>query len=244
MSDRLVRKDIKQDEFVATVGRGVDYAQHHGKQILLAIGGLVAAAVLVFGVVQWRGSRSEAAQNALADAIRVANARVDATAAKPDDPTAPVFATEADRRARAKAAFETVVKNHGDGDAGSAARIYLGNIAAEEGRLDDARALWQQYLDQEPDGMLAAATRLSLWELDREQGKSEAVAAEVRAMLDDAKRPLPEDALLNELAKTLDALGKPEEAKAARQRILDEFPRSAYRAEAQRAIGQLPSFQM
>ena len=87
------------------------------------------------------------------------------------------------------------------------------------------------------DGLLAAAARISLWNLDRQQGKAEAVAAELRALLENADRPLPEDTLLNELAKTLDQLGKPEEARAARQRILDEFPRSAYRDAAQRALG-------
>jgi tetratricopeptide (TPR) repeat protein len=240
MSDRLTRKDIKhdiqQDEFVATVGRGVDYAQHHGKQLLLGVVVVAVLGALVVAGNFWYAGRAHAAQDALAAAARVADAGIDAAAPKPDDPTAPSFATAAARRERAKAAMQLVVDKYPSADAADAARLYLAGFAIEEGQADKARELWRAYLAEHPTGMLAAATRISLWDLDRQQGKAEAVAAELRALLEDANRPLPEDAVLSELAKTLDVLGKPDESKAMRQRILDEFPRSSYRGAAQREI--------
>lgn len=244
MSDRLTRKDIKhdiqQDEFVATVGRGVDYAQHHVRQLLLALGGVVLLGALVLGGRAWLAHRGDTAHDALAAAARLIEAPIVSAAPKPDDPQAPSFASAEARRARAKAAFEAVVARHGGSDTADAARLYLAGIAVEEGQPERARELWQDYLREQPEGVLAAAARVSLWHLDRQQNKGEAVAAELRAMLDDADRPLPEDVLLDELAKTFDQLGRPEEAKAARQRILDEFPRSPYRDSAQQALGTQP----
>lgn len=241
MSDRLTRKEIKhdiqQDEFVATVGRGVDYAQHHVRQLLLAVAGLVVLGAILLGGRAWLAHRGDAAHDALAQATRLLEAPIDSAAPKPDDAQAPTFASAEARRARAKAAFEAVVAEHGGSDPADVARLHLAGIAVEEGQPERARELWQAYLGEHSEGLLAAAARVSLWNLDRQQGKGEAVAAELRTMLEDADRPLPEDVLLDELAKTLDQLGKPDEAKAARQRILDEFPRSAYRDSAQRQLG-------
>ncbi|HZI64671.1 MAG TPA: tetratricopeptide repeat protein [Thermoanaerobaculia bacterium] len=240
-SQRLTRKEIKhdiqQDEFVATVGRGVDYAAHHTKTILLAVGAVAVAGALAFGARAWLQARAADANAALAEAVRVAEAPIDAAAPKPNDPRTPSFASEGERRQRAKALLEQVKQEHPRTEAAAVADLYLAGIALEEGDAGTARQLWQAYVAQHDEGMLAAAARMSLLRLDREQGRAEQVAEELRGMLDDAARPLPEDVVLFELAQTLAQLGKAEEAKPLYQRLVDEFPRSPYRSAAEREIG-------
>ena len=237
MNQRLSRKEIKQDEFVATLGRGVDYASHHTHQILMAVVGVTVLGALLVGGRAWLQGRENRAEAALDAAIRVSQGSIDPAAPKPDDPQAPTFADAAARRTKAKAAFESVRSQHSGSTAADVAGLYLASIALEEGQPDQARTLWRGYLDENPTGFLAAGARLSLLRLDRQQGKLDDVAAELRRMLDDAKRPLPEDVVLWELAQTLKAQGKTEEARPLLQRIVDEFSRSAYRVEAQTELG-------
>lgn len=233
MNQRLSRKEMKQDEFVATLGRGVDYASHHTRQILLGVVGVVVLAALLLGGRFWLQNREMKAQAKLADALRVLEAPLDPAAPKPEDLESPSFADEAARRASARQALQAVRADHGRSRAADVAGLYLASLALEEGNPDEARQLWQEYLNDHPRDVLSAGARVSLLHLDRQQGKLDAVATELRQMLDDARRPLPEDVVLWELAQTLKAQGKVDEARPLLQRIADEFARSAYRVEAQ-----------
>ena len=59
----------------------------------------------------------------------------------------------------------------------------------------------------------------------------------LETMLAARTRPLPEDLLLAELARSLSAVGRHEEARDLYQRIVDEFPGSPHADAARRAIG-------
>jgi len=237
MSDRITRKDIRRDEFVETLEKGVEYTQSHVKSILIAVGALVGLGLVAWGIVAWRGSSRDKANDALADAMRVWAAPIDAAAPKPSDPATPSFATEDARRARAKELFEALAKEHAGSVAGDVGNLYLAAIAIDQGQAETARGLWQAYLKSHRKDMLAASVQVDLLRLDRAQGKADQVVAELRKLIDDTGRAVPLDTLLYELATTLTQQGKADEARKAWQRLADEFPRSPFAAEAQRASG-------
>lgn len=235
MSDRITKKDIRRDEFVETLERGVVYTQGHLRPILTLAGALVAAGLVVWGVVAWRGSVRLRANDALGEAMRVWSAPVDAAAPKPNDRDTPSFATEAAKRARAKELFTALTKEHAGSTAGDVGNLYLAAIAVEEGQAEHARELWQQYLKSHRHDMIAASVQLDLIHLDRAQGKLDQVVTDLRRAIDDPERAVPLDTLLYELAKTLEQQNKADEARKAWQRLADEFQRSPYAQEAQRA---------
>lgn len=239
MNQRLTRKEIKHDEFASAVGRSVEYAESHARTILYALGGALALLVIGLGVYFWLGSRAEKANEALAYAIRVQQAPIEATAPKPQDRLAPSFATEAARQARARELFEEVHADFGGTDAGDVAGLYLAQIAAQEGQLDRARELWTGFVDEHGDHALAGEARLNLIGLDRQQGKGDELATRLRGMLEEAEPPLPKDVLLNELGVTLEQLSRPQEAVQVYQQILDDYPQSPYRQEAQQRVSAL-----
>ena len=239
MSQRLTRKEMKHDEFATVVGRGVEYAETHTRSILLVIGAAVLAVALGVAVYAYLGHRAARAEEGLSYATKVYTAPIDATSPKPKDPSQPSFATEAARQARAKELLSAVRRDYGFSDAAAVASVYLAQIAAREGRLDEARQLWSDFVAHHGHHMLAAEARLNLLELDRQQGKSQQVVQELRAMLEQSEPPLPQDVVLFELAKTLESLHRGPEAIQSYQRILDEFPQSAYKQDAQKRMSAL-----
>ncbi len=240
MNQRLIRKDIKRDDFAAAVGRSVEYAEGHVRTLVYAIGGAVLLIALAVGIYFYRGNLRKDASEALGRAAAVYQAPIVVAAnAKPNDPVEPSFATEAARQARAKEMLEKVRADYGSTDAADIAGLYLGQIAAGEGKPDEARKLWADFVDDHGDSLLAGETRLNLFDLDRKQGKGEQVVLELRSMLEKSGAPLPQDVVLMELGTTLEHLKRPQEAIQSYQRIVDEFPESSYRQEAQQKVTSL-----
>ena len=239
MNQRLTRKEIKRDEFTAAVGRSVEYAGSHVRTIGYAIGAVLLLALLGVAFYFWRNSRLQGANEALAQAVKVYQAPVTATGAKPNDPVAPSFANEAARRAKAKELLGKVHDDYGSTAAGDVAGLYLAQIAAEEGRLDDARKGWQEFVNDHDDHMLAGEARLNLISLDRKQGKAQQVVQELQGMLEQNNAALPQDVVLYELAQTFEQLNRRQDAVQTYQRILDEFPQSPYGSDAQQKVTAL-----
>lgn len=239
MNQRLTRKEIKRDDFAAVMGRGVEYAESHVMTLVYAIGGVLLLIALIVGVYFYRKNLGQEASAALAKATAVYQAPIQATGAKPNDPLEPSFATEAARQARAKEMLEKVRDDYGSTDAADVAGLYLAQIAANENKLDDARKIWADFVDDHGDSLLAGEARLNLIDLDRKQGKGEQVVQDLRSMLEKSDAPLPQDVVLMELGTTLEQLKRTPEAIQTYQRIVDEFPNSPYRQEAQQKITSL-----
>jgi tetratricopeptide (TPR) repeat protein len=241
MSQRLTRKEMKRDDFASVLGRSVEYAESHTRNLLLALGGLIAVAAVAVAVYAFFAHRSTAAGEALNRAIKVYAAPIQAVGAKPADPTdpnTPSFPDEASRNRRAVQLLNAVRDGYAHTQAAGVAGVYLGRIAASEGKLDQARKLWSDYAEGNKNS-LAAAVRLNLIDLDRRQGKSEEVVGRLKPMLDDSDPPLPKDAVLYQLGLTYEQLQRRPEAAGAFRQILDEFPQSAYRQEAQQKVAVL-----
>lgn len=235
MSDRLSRKDIKQpDAFTEGVGTAIEYVESNHRLIATIFAGALVLGLFVVGVIMWLDRSERLANEQLAAAIRIADGAIDAISPKPDDPARPSFASEAARRAAAKVAFEKL--SGMGGDTAATASLYLAQIAMEEGDGAKARKLWQDYLEDHGNALPAAGVELSLLALDRADGKGEEVATRLRDAVGKVGNRLPDDVLLFQLATTLDALGKAEDARQAYQRLVDEFPQSNFVNQARQAL--------
>ncbi|MCP4663558.1 MAG: tetratricopeptide repeat protein [bacterium] len=232
MSKRLTRKqikhDIREDEFKSVIFRTLASLQENPRVIVGTILGVLALAAVVSAALALLEHRQQKANEELVAAVNLLQAPIQAEGATPDDPDTPSFATEEDRRARAREALQEV----GGGMASEVAELYLAGIAISEGDTATARSLWQDFLKDHRDHLLAVSVRLNLIHLDRQEGRAEELAEELRAELDQPERSLPEDVLLFELAKTLDLLEQSEEAMELYKRIEDEYPQSPYAAQA------------
>jgi TolA-binding protein len=239
MSQRLTRKDIKRDEFASAVGRGVDFAESHTRELLMTVGAVLAAVLVGLVSYFYIAHRSDVANQALAAAVKVYGAPIDPTGAKPNDPTEPSFASEAARQAGARQLFERVHDDYRWTDAADVASLYLADLDAAAGKVAAARQLWSDFAKKHGDHVLAVQARIDLLELERGQGKGQQVAQQLREMLDRSDAPLPQDVTLYQLAMTLEQLNRDQEAIQTYQRLVDEYPQSPYRQTAQQKLGAL-----
>jgi predicted negative regulator of RcsB-dependent stress response len=232
MNQRLSRRDMKRDELVATLEKGVDYAQHHTRGILIGMVAVAGVGALGLAGWLWWQDRREDANQLLARAIQAAQAPLDPAAAKPDDPRRPSFPDEAARRARAVELLAELRAEYGGTGAAAAGSIYLAGLELEAGDVEEAGRLFAEAGGEGEHDLMQATAWLAGLRAGREQGKGEEAVAALRAALAAGDHPLPGDVLLHELGATLEALGRGEEARAAYQRIVDEFPRSPYQGLA------------
>lgn len=237
MSQRLTRKEMKRDEVAEALGRTVEYAGSHVRTLVLAGVAVVVLVLAGAGAWFWLQGRSARTNEALTAAVRVYNAPVVADGATPDDPDSPSFASEEARRQRAKELLEEA--RGGYGGAADTALVYLGQIAVDEGNLGEAKELWERFVEANEGHVLAGGVRVSLLEIERVEGRAEEVAGRLETMLDQTpeNRPLPGDVILFQLGLTYEALGRDEDAGDMFRRLGEEYPRSAYGAEARQKLG-------
>jgi len=237
MSQRLSRKEIKRDEFMESVGGAFEYVQNHAGQLIIAAV-VVVVGLVIAGLVFNHSQRQERrAGEALSAALKVMEAEIDPVAADPDNEAQPTFANEAARSARAKNLLMALSDDFGGTDAAAIATAYLGQIAAEEGDMSAARSHWEAYLDESGGNSLAVEVALNLMALDRAEGRGDELVTSLRARLSSNEDELPPDLLWYELALTLDSLGREVEADEAYQRLLEDYPHSAFASDARQRTG-------
>jgi tetratricopeptide (TPR) repeat protein len=232
----MTRKELKRDEVREGMFTAVEWLGAHGRNILIAAGALLALVVVTVLAVSILRGRDERAQEHLAEAMRVYAAPIHAAAADPDHETNPTFASEDARRARAKDLFAATHERYGSTTPGRIAGVYLGEIAAREGDLARARELWEGFVAKEDRNALAATVRLNLLSLDRQEKGAAAAEESLRRALD-GESAVPADVLLYELGVTLEAAGKPDDAREVFQRLVDEHPASSLVTEARARLG-------
>ncbi len=225
----LTRQDMKRDEIRDRLIRAVDWIATNVQKILIAIGVIVLVLIATWAVGLVMDGRANAAQSKLALALDVASAPILEIGAEPDSETAPSFATEEAKRSRMR---ELLVAVPARTDAGEVASVYLGDLAAKEGRADEARERWQRFVDNHRKHALAAVVESSLISLDRQEGRTDELIIRLRGLESSSSATLPRDVLLFELGVTLEEAGQEEDAASTFKTLTEEFPQSPFAARA------------
>ncbi|HUO85474.1 MAG TPA: tetratricopeptide repeat protein [Thermoanaerobaculia bacterium] len=234
--DRETRRSIKHDKFIDEMQVAASFARRNQR---LVIGGAIAILLiigLVVGLFAWQRRNEEKAQVALADAIAAQESPLksegDSTIARAR------YETAEERASAAEAMFRQVVDQYGGSDAADVARLYLAQIEAGRGKYDLARALLEAFAREHSDHVLAAGARLSLIKITLAEGKPQEAITEIERQLGETEKPLPADVLLAALAQAYELNGEPQKARDVYQRLVTEFPESAYSFDAQRKLAQ------
>jgi TolA-binding protein len=235
------RHKLKENEFARTVANARDFMQTRGQDMATVVIIAAAAIVLAAGYGWWRQSRNAKANTLLASALAAEDAQVVApTAPAPGSPIpvqqAGTYATE---QAKLEAALPELLKAadaYPNTDAGITARYHAAGVLAGLGRYAEAEQRYQEVVDKAGSRVYGRTAKLGLADVQVLQGKYDSAIKIYQEATTDSKSQLPIDGVLMQLGRAYMKAGKKNEAAHAFTRVVEEFPQSAYAADARREM--------
>lgn len=254
---RSERHHLKENALAAAMARFRDRAENWGTGLGIAAAVVLVSAMLIGGYFWWSERTRTRAGALLAEALVVADAPVvpppaaaaggspdgeDAAAATDEPPFTQPPGTYATVEAKMSASLPKLLETadaYPNTPSGVTARYRAAAALAALGRHDEAAEQYRQVIDGDPDGVYGRMAALGLASVEVSRGAYDAAIAllepsSVSAAAADA--PLPVDGVLMELGRVYRLAGRPADARAVFQRIVDEFPTSLYFADAERDL--------
>jgi tetratricopeptide (TPR) repeat protein len=230
MAKKLRREDLRRDEVMETVGKGLRFVNVHRRGSLETVGIAVGLAVLIGAFLAFRAHREAQAADHLSRALAALAAPL------ASDPTAGTaarsYATAAERSAEANRELAAAA-DFGATKSGREAAVIL----AAQGSSKDA-GVFDRFA-RSGKNAIAAAAELDSYRAMSESGKTTEAIAAVKRAIETSSTAVPKDALFSELGALYERSGSPVDARATYQRLASEYPDSPYASEAQSRITQL-----
>jgi len=233
MTQRIQRKDLKRNELAETVGRTVAYVSHHRRGVTESIAVAVGLLLLVSGFLLFRVYQERRAGSELSAGLAILQTPVGAQPGSP--PETKTYATAAERDREAEKRLREAASRKGTA-AGRAAAVILAARGEKPAEAQESLAR----AAREGKAEVAALAELGAARLLAAQGKTVEAIDRLKRAIENAGSAAPKDALLFALAEIYERAGSSSDAREAYQRIVNDYPESPYRVEAQRLSGATP----
>jgi TolA-binding protein len=237
--DKELKKQIQEDEFKSALEHAASWAKTHGAEVkVTALVAVVLAAVLG-AAGYFRSAQKAEAEQAFAQALETFATPVATTNPAPTT-EGKIFASAQEKYTQALTAFDGLARKFASRPEGQRARYFAALCRIELGRSAEAeKALVELGADRRAGALEPALARLALAELYRRGGQTDKAVEGFRQIAQDPGSAVPRDGALMSLASTLEDAKKLAEAQASYRRLYEEFPQSAYAAEARRRAERL-----
>jgi predicted negative regulator of RcsB-dependent stress response len=170
--DRYTRKKLKSDKFAQEVGHTFEFVTEHRTDIIRYGSAAVAVLLIAAGIYFYQKHSASVREDALAQALRIEDAKISATPQPPNM----TFATQQEQEAAWNKAFTDLATKYRGTQEGAIASLYLGSRLADKGKIDESVKTLKDVIDSAPKDY-AALAKVSLAEAYAGQGK-----------IDDAKK--------------------------------------------------------
>ena len=236
------RHKLKENEFARSMAQARSVVEQRRGDITKIFVAVIALLVIVGGYAWWRSSREAGANQALAGALAVYEMPVvpippPAPGSPPPVPQPGTYPTEQDKLAAALPKFIDAANAHPNAAAGIAARFHAAAILAAQGKTAEAEQRYKEVIDKAGNSSIYSRTaKLGMAEAQVAQGKFDSAIAVYSELSRDTTSTLPLDSVLMYLGRAYARAGKKEEAVRSFTRVVDEFPQSAYAADARREL--------
>jgi TolA-binding protein len=236
------RHKLKENEFARSVAQARQVVDQRRGDVMKIATALIVLLAIVGGYAWWRSTREARANQALASALATYEMPVvpippPAPGSPPPVPQPGTFPTEQEKLTASLPKFVDAANAHPNTKAGIVARFHAAAILAAQGKPAEAEQRYQEVIDKAGTGNIYARTaKLGMAEAQVAQGKYDSAIAVYTELSRDAGSTLPLDSVLMHLGRAYARAGKKEEAVRSFTRVVDEFPQSAYAADARREM--------
>jgi predicted negative regulator of RcsB-dependent stress response len=246
------RHQLKEDDFAIALDRSRTILVENQRPIGLVLGIIAIVAVAVGGYLFWQRTVNEKAASLYADAVVTASAPVappaPTTPPAPGTPAPPppppnAFPTEQARTTAALQKFDAAAKAYPSTPAGIAASFRAGTLLVESGKLADAQTRFTEVITRDGNGLHGQMARLAVASIQVENKQYDQAISTLQSMSQRNDTELPVDGILMELGDAYRRAGKLPDAINAYTRIVNEFPKSVYLADARRQLDELKTQQ-
>jgi predicted negative regulator of RcsB-dependent stress response len=151
--DRRTRKQLKSDKFAQEVGNTFEFLTEHRTEVI-RYGSVVVAAILIAGGIYfYQGHAASVREEALAQALRIEDAKVSPTPQPPNI----TFATQQEKDSAWNKAFTDLARKYRGKQEGAIAGLYLGSRLADQGKVSEAEKMLRDVADSAPKEYAALA---------------------------------------------------------------------------------------
>jgi len=232
------RHHLKDNELAQFTAAASNLVQDQGKPILGVVAAVVVVLAVVGGYFWWTGRTESLAHTQLAAALAVEEARVGPPAAFGSAPTGMSFVSQREKSQAALTKYKEVADAYPASDAGVYARYRQAATYMQLGAPKNAAETYQQVIAQGGTGLYAQMARLGLAEAQAQTGDYEAAITTFRDLAQRKDGELPVDGILMRLGRTQAEAGKAAEAEQTFNKLVLEYPESAFAADARKELGQ------
>jgi tetratricopeptide (TPR) repeat protein len=233
------RHHLKENELRNFAVQAGQTMAERRKETTTLIVAAVVIATLGIGYFGWRERVQTKAHGLLAQAMAVQDARV----GPPPAPGTPAgglyFPTERERSQAALTKFKIAADAYPSTDAGVYARYQEGATSLALGSTPGAIAAYQQVIKESGDNFYGQMARLGLAEAQVRAGQYDPAINTFKELAQRKDGPLPVDGILMQLGRTYLEAGKRADAQQIFNRLVEEYPESAYTGEARKEIETL-----
>ena len=238
------RHHLKENELAASLAAARERLEGRQREILYGASAVLAIGGMIIGYTLYRNRVENSAATMLADAVAITEAPVappplapgeSPTPAKPGGPAPPgSYANEQAKLEAALTQLQATASAYPRTNAGIAAKYHAAATLAQLGRTAEAVQTYQEVVNQAGSSIYAKTAELGLADVQVRAGQYDAAVAIYRKLAAQTDSDLPTDAVLMHLARALARQGNAAEAEKTFSRVLDEFPQSAFAADARK----------
>jgi len=216
MNDEKSRKELLEepDPFLVFIGQMMEFGKKYQKQIIAAIGAVVAVAIVITGVIYYKNQSEDRAAMMLGNAIAKYNV------IKKDESS--FIAYE-----EVKKNFKNIAEKYGSTGAGKAALMQYADICYLTKNYDEAIKIYNLALGVLGETEFKTLILNGLAYSYEEKEDYEQAAKYFEMIISEEAAVMKDQALFN-LGRMYGKLGKPELEKEVFGRLVSEYPDSMY----------------
>jgi len=236
---RTERHHLKEHELDKLARQARETFETRKRETTVAIAAIVIVGAAVLGYVAWRDRINSRAEAMLAEALAVADTRVGAPVAPGTPGAGPSFPTERARYEATLAKLKVAAEAYPDTDAGLFARYRQAATEMALGNAAQAATTYQQVIDRAGDRIYGQMARLGLAEAHARSGKYDDAINTFKELAQRKDGPLPVDGILMQLGLAYRDSGKKADAQQTFNRLVEEYPDSAFSMDAKKELDNL-----